>query len=134
MTAAEIRTFMVAEAAVYALWCAAHSRRSWQKVLGGHNPHRASFLPVILKPIPQVFQFEELRIWRRDLEAFMAERSMLEREELQAHIAKSRYQSVFRHRPKRGRVERGNVPGGLAQVALELGQIVLEVKREPAPA
>jgi hypothetical protein len=119
-----------AEWAMNALWMVAHERKTWVKVLGGHNPHRASYLEVHVRPIPGLVQAETLRLWRRDMEHFLDGLEPWEREELEGHLATTRYRAVFRVRRDRGRVERTNVSESLAELALKLGELLREVKRE----
>lgn len=123
-------TMWRAEWAMHALWLVAHERKTWVKVLGGHSPHRASYLEVHVRPIPGLVQVETLRLWRRDMEQFLDSLEPWEREELEGHLATTRYRAVFRARRDRGRVERANVSESLASLALKLGELLREVERE----
>jgi hypothetical protein len=108
-----------ADAALYTLWRIAKRRTEWVKVLGGHNPNRASYVEVY------TVGGEYLgRIWRRELVVAVDALSEVGREELTAHTDSSRYRRLYRSRGER---QVGEVLHG---VALELGKLVREVKRE----
>jgi hypothetical protein len=118
-----------AEHAFRAIWMVGRGRMSWQKVLGGHNPHRASYLPIYVPELPEAgIEAHELRLWRRDFNSFVEELSPAERELLIYQIAGSRWATIFRWRKSRGRFERGNVDERIAELAIRLRQICREVR------
>ncbi|MDX2008222.1 MAG: hypothetical protein SFU83_23510 [Meiothermus sp.] len=108
-----------ADAALYATWRLAQRRTNWVRVLGGHNPHRPSYVDVYT-PAGQYLG----RIWSKDLEHMVADLSPFQREELQAATEAVRYRRVWR---ARGDLE---VSPALRDVALLLGGLVREAKRE----
>ncbi len=108
---------------------ASKGMKSWQKVLGGHNPHRASYLPVFVPELPAAhIAAHELRLWRRDLESFLAELSPVERETLNAHLNTPRWNMLFRWRAARMRFERANVSEQICLLAHRLRRTCKEVR------
>jgi hypothetical protein len=125
----EHRATWQAEHVVRTLWMAGRGLKSWQRVLGGHNPHRASYLAVFVPELPDArIGAHELRLWRRDLESFLAELSPAEREALNAHLNTARWNMLFRWRPVRGRFERANVPEQVCELAHRLRRVCKEVR------
>lgn len=131
MTGAEARQAWQAEHLLKTLWRVTHDQCSWTKVLGGHNPRRASYLGVFVPPLPELgIEAHELRLWRADLEALQRELAPYQWRELGDHLAKARWGQLYTFRRNRKRLERARVDEELLTVARLLVQTAKEVRRE----